>query len=143
MFTLTTLPALNATLNATSGILLLLGHHFMRKNNIHAHRICMLSAFGVSILFLISYLTYHIQVGTTRFPGQGWARPVYFTILISHTILAIVIVPLAIITLTWALRKMFDRHKKIARWTYPIWLYISITGVIIYLMLYQIFPHTV
>ncbi len=138
MFTLSDLPTLNALLNATSAVLLTLGYYFIRHKKIQAHRISMLTSFGVSILFLTSYLYYHAHAGTTHFTGHGWIRPVYFSILLSHTILAAAIIPLAIITLSRALRKRFDRHKKIARWTLPIWMYISVTGVIIYLMLYRI-----
>src|SRR5262245_42819678 len=104
-----------------------------------AHRACMIAAVVTSSLFLICYLYYHAHVGSVRFPGQGWVRPVYFSILISHTILAAVVVPLVIVTLMRGLRGRFDRHRAIARWTFPIWLYVSITGVVIYVMLYQIY----
>lgn len=104
-----------------------------------AHRAVMITALATSTLFLISYLYYHAHVGSVHFEGTGWSRPVYFSILISHTILAAVIVPMVVITLSRALRERFDRHRRIARWTYPLWLYVSITGVIIYLMLYRIF----
>lgn len=103
-----------------------------------AHRLCMLSAFSASVLFLISYLIYHYQVGSVSFRGRGWIRGVYFTVLISHTSLAVVIVPLALVTLSRALRGSFDRHKRIARWTLPLWLYVSVTGVIVYVMLYHL-----
>lgn len=137
------LPPLNACLNSTSALLLLLGFYFIRfRKNESAHRLCMTGAFGVSVLFLISYLTYHAFHGTTRFLGEGWVRPVYFSILITHTILAVVIVPLILITLRYALRRSFEKHKKIARITFPLWLYVSVTGVFIYFMLYQWFPHT-
>jgi uncharacterized membrane protein YozB (DUF420 family) len=133
------LPTLNASLNGSSAFFLIVGYYFIRQNKITAHKACMLSAFAASILFLISYLIYHYNIGSKPFTGQGWVRPVYFTILITHTILAIVIVPMAIITLSRALKARFDRHKKIARWTLPIWLYVSVTGVTVYLMLYQLY----
>jgi uncharacterized membrane protein YozB (DUF420 family) len=134
------LPHLNACLNGTSAVLLFSGYGFIRARNVAAHRACQISALIVSLLFLASYLTYHYFHGTTRFQGTGLARPLYFTILISHTILAVVIVPLVIITLYRALRQDFARHRRIARITLPLWLYVSITGVIVYLMLYQIYP---
>ena len=133
------LPAVNAMLNGTSAVLLVAAHRMIARGRIATHRALMLMAVGTSTLFLISYLYYHAHVGSVRFQGHGWSRAVYFTILISHTILAATIVPLVIITLTWALRGRFDRHRAIARWTYPIWLYVSVTGVVIYAMLYQIF----
>jgi putative membrane protein len=133
---------LNASLNAISAVLLVAGFSFILRGNIRAHRACMLSAFGASTVFLISYVVYHIRVGNIRFLGQGWIRPVYFTLLISHVFLAIVILPLAIITLTRALREQFDRHRRIARWTLPLWLYVSVTGVIVYVMLYHLYPHS-
>lgn len=134
------LPHLNAFLNGTSAILLVSGYTFIRKGNIAAHRICQISALVVSVLFLASYLTYHFNHGATRFNGQGLVRPLYFTILTSHTILAVVIVPLVIITFFRAVRADFVRHRKIARITLPLWLYVCVTGVIVYLMLYQIYP---
>jgi putative membrane protein len=133
---------LNASLNAISAILLTAGFLFIVRGKIRAHRACMLTAFGTSTAFLISYVVYHIRVGNVRFLGQGWIRPVYFTLLISHVFLAIVILPLAIITLTRALREQFDRHRRIARWTLPLWLYVSVTGVIVYVMLYHLYPHS-
>jgi uncharacterized membrane protein YozB (DUF420 family) len=136
------LPALNAFLNGTSAILLLVGHRLILHKRMVAHRRVMISAFGVSTLFLISYLVYHVHVGSVRFLGTGWVRPVYFTILISHTLLAAAVVPLVLITLARGLRGNFARHRAIARWTYPIWLYVSVTGVVVYLMLYQLYPHT-
>jgi putative membrane protein len=132
------LPALNATLNGCSFVLLLLAGHAIRSGNEGRHRALMLSATGVSGLFLISYLTYHYYHGSTKFTGEGLIRTVYFTILISHTILAAVLVPLVVATLTLALRGLRDRHRRVARITWPIWLYVSATGVIIYLMLYQL-----
>jgi len=134
------LPHLNALLNATSAIFLVTGYTFIRRRRIRAHRNCQLSAVVSSTLFLVSYLTYHYFHGATHFPGQGIARPIYFTILISHTILAVVIVPLVLVTLYRAVRGDFVRHRKIARWTLPLWLYVSVTGVVVYLMLYQIYP---
>ena len=136
MMTLTDLPTLNATLNGISAVLLVIGYIYIRAGKWKRHRAVMISAFVVSTLFLVSYLIYHSQAGSTPFPDQGWIRPVYFTILISHIILAAAIVPLAIITLFRAFRQRFRQHKQIARWTLPIWLYVSVTGVVIYLMLY-------
>jgi uncharacterized membrane protein YozB (DUF420 family) len=134
------LPHLNACLNGTSAVLLLSGYTFIRSGNVAAHRACQVSALIVSLLFLASYLTYHYNHGTTRFQGTGLARPIYFTILTTHTILAVVIVPLVAVTLYRALRGDFSRHRRIARITLPLWLYVSITGVIVYLMLYRIYP---
>src|SRR5678810_304009 len=128
------LPTLNAVLNATSGALLSLGWVFIRRRMVSAHKTCMLAAFAVSTLFLISYLTYHAQVGSVRFTGAGWVRPVYFTILITHIILAAAIVPLAIVTIRRAWKQEFTAHRRIARWTLPIWLYVSVTGVVVYVM---------
>lgn len=138
MIDLAVLPTLNATLNATSGVLLFIGHRFIKKGNMRAHKRCMLSALAVSGLFLVSYIIYHYNVGSVPFQGQGWVRLLYFSILISHTVLAIAIVPLVTVTLVRALKERFDTHAKIARWTYPIWLYVSVTGVIVYLMLYHL-----
>jgi uncharacterized membrane protein YozB (DUF420 family) len=135
----TTLPAVNALLNATSAVLIAIGITLVRRGHPHAHKRVMLAAVVTSALFLISYLTYHAHVGNVRFTGQGWPRPVYFAILISHTILAAAVVPLVIVTLARALRGGFDRHRKAARWTYPVWIYVSVTGVVIYLMLYHLF----
>ena len=133
------LPHVNACLNGTSAVLLLAGYSFIRAGKIAAHRACQISALIVSLLFLTSYLTYHYFHGTTRFPGTGFVRPVYLTILFTHTVLAIVIVPLVAITFYRAFRQDFARHRKIARITLPLWLYVSITGVIVYLMLYQLY----
>ena len=133
------LPHLNACLNGTSALLLFSGYSFIRSGNVAAHRTCQVSALAISILFLASYLTYHYHHGATRFQGTGVVRPIYFTILTSHTILAIVIVPLVALTFYRALRQDFARHRRIARITLPLWLYVSITGVIVYLMLYQIY----
>ena len=134
------LPHLNAILNSTSALLLLAGFSFIRRGRIQAHRNCQVSAVVTSALFLISYLTYHYYHGATKFPGQGFVRPFYFTLLFTHTILAIVIVPLILITLYRAARGDFARHRRIARWTLPLWLYVSVTGVIVYLMLYHLYP---
>ncbi len=134
------LPHLNAVLNTTSALLLLAGFRFIRLGRIQAHRNCQVTAVLTSALFLISYLTYHYYHGATRFAGQGLVRPLYFTILITHTILAVVIVPLIVVTLYRAARGDFVRHRRLARWTLPLWLYVSVTGVIVYLMLYQIYP---
>ncbi|PYX93999.1 MAG: DUF420 domain-containing protein [Acidobacteria bacterium] len=132
-------PVINASLNSASAILLLIGHSLIKRGRMAAHRAVMLSAVATSALFLSSYLYYHYHVGSVHFRGPGWSRPVYFSILISHTILAAVIVPLIIITLIRALRERFDRHAAIARWTYPLWIYVSVTGVIVYFMLYHWF----
>ncbi len=134
---ITDLPAVNATLNALSSIWLTCGYIFIRQKKISAHRFCMIAALTTSALFLISYLIYHYHAGSKPFAGQGAIRAVYFTILTTHTILATAIVPLALITLFRALKERFDKHKRIARWTLPIWFYVSVTGVVIYLMLYQ------
>lgn len=132
-------PVINASLNGFSAVLLLIGRWFISKGRVASHRATMITAVITSTLFLISYLYYHVHVGSVRFQGTGWSRPVYFTILISHVVLAAAIVPLVIITLTRALRERFDRHRAIARWTYPIWLYVSVTGVLVYFMLYHWF----
>ena len=134
------LPHLNAVLNTSSFVLLSSGYFFIRRKNVNAHRNCQLTALATSTLFLISYLIYHAHHGVTRFAGQGMARPVYFTILYTHTFLAAVIVPLVIITVRRAMRGDFQRHKRIARFTLPIWLYVSITGVVVYVMLYHLYP---
>lgn len=134
------LPHLNAILNSTSALLLVNGFRFIRRGQIQAHRNCQLTALFTSTLFLISYLTYHYYHGATRFSGQGIVRPFYFALLTSHTILAVVIVPLVMITIYRAARGDFLRHRNIARWTLPLWLYVSITGVIVYFMLYQLYP---
>jgi putative membrane protein len=133
------LPTLNAILNSISAILLVTGYLFIRQKKISAHRACMSAAFITSTLFLISYLFYHYHHGSTRFAGEGIARLIYLTILGTHTVLAAAIVPMVLITFARALRKRFDRHRRIARWTLPIWLYVSVTGVIVYLMLYHIY----
>ena len=134
------LPTWNAFLNGLSGILLVAGYVQIRKKNIRIHKRLMVSAFFVSILFLVSYLYYHYNVGSVPFTGQGWIRPVYFAILISHTLLAASVPFLAVITLVRAFRGEFDRHRRIARWTFPIWVYVSVTGVLVYLLLYVLYP---
>jgi putative membrane protein len=140
------LPAVNASLNGLSAIFLTLGFIFIRQKKIIAHRNCMISAFCTSVIFLICYVVYHsyrfyvLHIGPTKFVNPEWFRPIYLAILLTHTILAIVIVPMILITLSRALRERFDAHKKIARWTWPLWMYVSVTGVIVYLLLYQIFP---
>ncbi|HEY4612333.1 MAG TPA: DUF420 domain-containing protein [Bacteroidota bacterium] len=137
---LSDLPFLNALLNTTSAILLLFGHQQIKQGNIQVHRKLMIAVFVVSCLFLISYLTYHYWHGSQPFQGQGTVRYLYFAILLSHTVLAATIVPLAIMTLRYGLKREDAKHRRIAKWTYPIWLYVSVTGVVIYLMLYQLFP---
>ena len=137
MIEISDLPTVNATLNTISAILLTIGYVLIRQRRIEAHKRCMLAAFAVSVLFLISYVIYHANAGSTPFTRQGWIRPVYFTILISHIILAFVIVPLALRTLYLAWRERFEQHRRIAKITLPLWLYVSVTGVLIYLMLYQ------
>ena len=137
MIDIHSLPAVNATLNATAALLLFTGYTLIRRKRVQAHKRVMLTAFGVSIAFLICYLVYHSQVGSVHYPKIGPIRTVYFTILITHTALALTVPFLAVITLRRAWLGKFPLHKKIARWTFPIWLYVSVTGVIVYLMLYQ------
>jgi uncharacterized membrane protein YozB (DUF420 family) len=132
------LPALNATLNATSAVLLTIGWRFIRSRRIAAHRRCMIAAFVTSSLFLISYVVYHAQVGSKPFPGTGILRSIYFAILIPHVVLAAAVPPLAIVTLARGLRRRDAAHRRLARWTLPIWLFVSVSGVIVYLMLYQL-----
>ena len=132
-------PVINASLNGASAVLLITGRRCIKRGRMSAHRAVMITALVSSSIFLASYLYYHWHVGSVHFQGQGWARPVYFSILISHTVLAAAIVPMIIITLSRALRERFDRHRAIARWTFPLWLYVSVTGVVIYLMLYKLF----
>ena len=132
------LPTLNAVLNLTAAILLVAGYRLIRRRQIEAHRKVMMTAFAVSCLFLIGYLTYHYEVGTVRFQGTGALRAVYLTILGTHTVLAAAVPPLAIITLNRGLNQRIDKHRRIARWTLPIWLYVSVTGVVVYMMLYHL-----
>ncbi|MBI4231154.1 MAG: DUF420 domain-containing protein [Planctomycetes bacterium] len=134
------MPRLNATLNASSAALLMTGLIAIKSRRVGLHKMCMLTAFGLSILFLVSYLVYHAHHGTTRFPGQGWVRPVYFTMLWTHMACAASLVPLCIVTLRRAFRKDFEAHRRIAKWTLPIWLYVSVTGVLVYVFLYIWFP---
>ena len=131
------LPTVNAGLNAISASLLTAGFVFIRRRNVAAHRTCMLGAFAVSILFLTCYLIYHYQAGSRPFGGHGWIRPLYFALLISHIVLAALIVPLALTTIYRGLSAQFDRHVRLARWTFPIWLYVSVTGVVVYWLLYH------
>ncbi len=133
------LPALNATLNGATAVLLCCGYVMIRRRNPSSHKAFMLSALGVSTLFLASYLWYHAHAGLRHFTGRGWIRPVYFAILISHTVLAAAIVPLALTTVYLGLRSRHPTHERIARWTLPLWLYVSVTGVIVYLLLYRLF----
>lgn len=140
------LPAVNGALNGLSAVLLGAGYYFIRRKNQAAHRKCMLLAFAASALFLACYLTYHTYLayvlhrGPTVFRDPAWFRPIYLGILLTHTVLAVVIVPLALITLNRALKERFAPHRRIARWTLPLWMYVSVTGLVIYLLLYQIFP---
>ena len=132
------LPALNATLNATCFVLLTIGYTLIRRGRVAQHRAVMIAAFCTSVVFLMSYLTYHAQVGSKHFTGQGAIRYVYFAILLTHTVLAAAIVPLVLVTLSRGLKRRDERHRAIARWTLPIWMYVSITGVIVYVMLYRL-----
>jgi putative membrane protein len=134
------LPAVNAGLNGAAAVLLAIGLWQIKRRRVTAHKACMLAAFVVSMVFLASYLVYHLQVGSVRFAGPGSVRPVYLGILVSHTILAAAVPILAVVTLTYGLRARYARHTRIARWTLPVWLYVSVTGVIVYLMLYRLFP---
>ena len=132
-----TLPAINATLNAISGVLLFVGYLLIRVRRIELHRRCMIAAFTASSLFLVCYVVYHAQVGSVRFTREGLVRPLYFSILITHVTLAAVVVPLAVVTLSRGLQARYPKHRTIARWTLPIWLYVSVTGVLVYVLLYQ------
>ena len=131
------LPAINASLNAISGVLLIVAYTLIRQRKIEQHRKVMLAAFTTSALFLVCYIVYHAQVGSVRFTRQGLVRPLYFTILITHVVLAATVPPLAIVTLTRGLKGRYPQHRRIARWTFPIWLYVSVTGVLVYVLLYQ------
>ncbi|HSE93849.1 MAG TPA: DUF420 domain-containing protein [Methylomirabilota bacterium] len=132
------LPALNATLNGVSAVLLAAGYGFIRRRRVAAHVACMLAAFGVSALFLVSYVVYHWHAGSRPFTGQGWIRPVYFALLVTHVVLAAAIVPLALTTIWRGASAQFGRHVRIARFTLPVWLYVSVTGVLIFVMLYRL-----
>lgn len=144
--TLLDLPVVNGSLNGLSAVFLTAGYVFIKRRNQNAHRNCMIAAFVTSTLFLACYLTYHFYLayvlhrGPTRFVDPAWFKPIYLTILLTHTILAVVIVPMVFITMSRGLRQRFDAHRKIARWTWPLWMYVSVTGVVIYFLLYQIFP---
>jgi len=134
------LPPLNAALNATSAVLLTIGYVFIRRRRVAAHLCCMITAFATSSVFLVSYVVYHAQAGSRAFAGTGWVRVAYFVVLVSHIVLAAVIVPLALTTIYRAWQGTFDRHMRIARWTLPLWLYVSVTGVVVYWMLYHLVP---
>jgi len=137
------LPAVNASFNALSAVFLTAGYVFIRQKNRLAHRNCMVAAVATSVVFLICYLTYHFNVQTvTRFRDPAWFRPIYLAILLTHTVLAMVIVPMILVTLYRVWRRNFEAHKSVARWTWPLWMYVSVTGVLVYLLLYQIFPQT-
>lgn len=133
----TDLPTLNAGLNMLAAAFLAAGYCWIRRGDTRRHKVCMLGACGASAAFLTSYVIYHWQVGSVAYTGQGWVRPAYFTILATHVVLAVVIVPLVALTLLRALRGSFERHRGIARWTLPLWMYVSVTGVVIYWMLYH------
>jgi putative membrane protein len=137
MIAITDLATVNAGLNATAAVLIGTGFYFIKQKNIQAHKVCMIAAMVVSALFLTSYLIYHYNVGSVRFTKQGWARDVYFPLLITHTTLAAVVLPMVLRTLFLALKGRFGKHVRIARWTFPVWMYVSVTGVIVYLMLYR------
>jgi uncharacterized membrane protein YozB (DUF420 family) len=139
MMSVSDLPTLNAALNGLSAVLLVAGYVFIRRGDRATHQRCMIGALSVSALFLVSYVIYHLNAGSRPFPGQGPIRLVYFTILVTHVVLAAAILPLALMTATRGLRAQFARHVAIARWTLPLWLYVSVTGVVIYLMLYQMY----
>ena len=132
------LPALNAVLNSIATLLLLFGYYFIRRREIQRHKLCMSLAFLTSCLFLVSYLVYHYQVGSVPFTKQGWIRTVYFTVLVTHIVLAAAVPFLALTTLYHAWKEQFDKHRRIARWTWPIWMYVSVTGVAVYVMLYEL-----
>ena len=136
------LPHINATFNALSAVFLLTGFFFIKRKNVPAHKKCMLLALSASALFLVGYLTYHAIHGTTRFTEQGFVRTLYFSILISHTLLAMLIVPLIGRVLWFAYKQTFEKHKRLARWTFPMWLYVSVTGVLVYFFLYHWYPPT-
>ena len=135
--TLHDLPAINAALNSMSAVLLVIGYLLIRARKVESHRRVMLAAFATSSLFLVCYLVYHAQVGSVRFTRQGFVRPLYFTILVTHVTLAATVLPLAIVTLTRGLKGRYPQHRRLARWTFPIWLYVSVTGVLVYVLLYQ------
>lgn len=138
MIAITDLPAVNAALNFTAAVLIGTGFYFIKQKNIRAHKVCMVAALAVSALFLTSYLVYHYNVGSVRFTKQGWLRTIYFPLLISHTALAAIVLPLVLRTAFLAFKGRFVNHVRIARWTFPTWAYVSITGVLVYLMLYKL-----
>jgi putative membrane protein len=140
--TLSDLPALNAVLNSLSATFLLIGYAFIKQDRQAAHRNCMIGALICSTLFLTSYLIYHYNAGRTGFKDPAWFRPIYLVILLTHTILAVVIVPMVMMTVSRAIKRRYELHKKISRWTWPLWMYVSVTGVLIYFLLYQIFPQS-
>lgn len=140
LLTVSDLPHLHAGLNATTLVLLFLGYGFIRHNQRGKHMLCMLAATLVSTVFMVSYLTYHANVGYLPFTGQGFIRPTYFTILITHVILAAVIIPLVLTTLVLAARKKFETHRRLVRWTLPIWIYVSITGLVVYFLAFHLYP---
>jgi putative membrane protein len=137
LFAFSDLASVNAVLNSLSAVFLVLGFIFIRNKQVSGHKACMLAAFSASTLFLASYILYHYQVGSVPFGGTGWVRPAYFTLLLSHIVLAAAIVPMALVTLARALKGNFHQHRRIARWTFPVWLYVSVTGVMVYWMLYH------
>lgn len=132
-------PALNASLNGASAVLITTGRFLISRKRVQLHRACMIAAVATSTVFLVCYLYYHAHVGSVHFPGQGWVRSAYFALLLSHTVLAAVVVPMVVLTLLAALRGRFERHRRIARWTFPLWLYVSVTGVAVYVVLYKIY----
>ncbi len=138
MIAVSDLPLINAALNGTTAVLLSTGYVMIRRGKVVAHKTCMLASLGLSTVFLASYLYYHAVAGVVRFEGRGWIRPVYFAILVSHTVLAAAVVPMALTTVYRGLTAQFPRHRRIARWTLPLWLYVSLTGVIVYLLLYRL-----
>jgi len=138
--TVSDLPAINATLNGTSTLFLTLGFYFIKQGNAKAHRNCMVAAFLTSTIFLASYLVYHYNVGSTQFVNPAWFRPYYLILLFTHIVLAVAMLPLILMTFWHAKKRDFDKHKKIAKWAWPIWIYVSVTGVLVYLILYKIFP---
>jgi uncharacterized membrane protein YozB (DUF420 family) len=141
LITIHDLPIVDATLNGLAAILLMIGFALIRRRRISAHQKVMWTAFGVSCAFLVCYLVYHYNVGSVRFDKPGWVRTFYLWILATHTVLAGTVPVLAIVTLTRAQRRQYERHRAIARWTFPIWLYVSVTGVVVYILLYQVRPH--
>lgn len=138
MISIADLPGLNAFLNLTAAVLIGAGFYFIHKKNIHAHKLCMMAAVGVSAAFLTSYLIYHYNVGSVRFTKEGWIRYVYFSLLLTHTVLAVVVLPMVVRTVFLAHKERFPQHVRIARYTFPVWMYVSITGVLVYLMLYRL-----